>query len=183
MADVPPRQILLIRHGEKPGLLGPGVKENGVEDEHSLTVRGWQRAGALARFFCAPSDPTVACPTRIYAPPIKGKDGDHGRPHQTIVPLAAKLDVDVNDRFVLDREQELVADVLAGSGVTLISWEHKRIPRIANAILRDETTAPQAWPDDRFDLVWVFDRAADGDRYTFRQVPQLLLGGDRPDAA
>ncbi len=50
---------------------------------------------------------------------------------------------------------------------------------IANAILGNKTTAPQYWPLDRFDLVWVFDRR--GDTWTFTQVPQLLLAGDRPE--
>jgi len=177
-----PRQILVIRHGEKPSPLGRpvGIKEDGSEDHHSLTVRGWQRAGALARFFAAPPDGTMRSPTRIYAPPIEGKDGDHGRPHQTVLPLAGKLGLRVDARFGLDAEDELMADVLASDGVVLISWEHKRIPLIANAILRDETTAPQQWPDDRFDVIWVFDRV-DDEGYQFRQVPQLLLAGDRSE--
>lgn len=35
---------------------------------------------------------------------------------------------------------------------------------------------PQAWPDDRFDLVWVFER--EDEDWRFSQVPQLLLSGD-----
>jgi hypothetical protein len=50
---------------------------------------------------------------------------------------------------------------------------------IANAILGNKTSSPQYWPLDRFDLVWVFDRR--GDTWTFTQVPQLLLAGDRPE--
>src|SRR5580704_1713391 len=40
--------ILVVRHAEKPdGRLGSGVAQAGTIDKESLTVRGWQRAGAL----------------------------------------------------------------------------------------------------------------------------------------
>jgi broad specificity phosphatase PhoE len=178
----PPAKIMLIRHGEKPPPLGPpkGIKEDGREDDHSLVVRGWQRAGALAAYFCYPRDGAIVCPTKVYAPPETGKAGDHGRPYQTVSPVAAKLGTPIDVRFTLDEEPQLAADVLSRSGVVLIAWEHKRIHKIANAILGDETTAPQTWPDDRFDVVWIFDREASG-RYRFDQRPQLLLAGDRPE--
>ncbi|GAC1572392.1 MAG: hypothetical protein NVS3B7_03080 [Candidatus Elarobacter sp.] len=180
---MPPTQVLLIRHGEKPPKTGlpMGIKEDGSEDHQSLVVRGWQRAGALAPYFWAPLDPALRRPTVVFSPPIDGKDGDHGRPYQTIAAVALRLGVQPVIDHVLDRETELVADVRTREGVALIAWEHKRIPRIANALLDDETTAPQQWPDDRFDVVWVFDLDASSARYRFSQVPQLLLGGDRPD--
>jgi hypothetical protein len=178
----PPAQIYVIRHGEKPPPIGPpaGIKEDGRHDDQSLVVRGWQRAGALAAYFCYPRDGAIVCPTKVYSPPTHGKAGDHGRPYQTLCPVAAKLNVDIDDRFTLDEEEELVADVLRHAGVVLIAWEHKRIHTIANAILRDATTAPQTWPDDRFDVTWIFERGASG-TYTFDQRPQLLLAGDRPE--
>ena len=40
-------RILLIRHAEKPDGQDGGVNVDGACDEKSLTVRGWQRAGAL----------------------------------------------------------------------------------------------------------------------------------------
>jgi hypothetical protein len=178
----PPQKIMLIRHGEKPPKLGPpaGIKEDGREDDHSLVVRGWQRAGALTAYFCYPRDGAIACPNKVYAPPPHGKAGDHGRPYQTVHPVASKLNVDVDCRFTLDEEPQLVADVLRQSGVVLISWEHKRLHLIANAILGDDATTPQTWPDERFDVVWIFDRDASGG-YRFDQRPQLLLAGDRPE--
>ncbi len=178
-----PRQILLIRHGEKPPPFGPppaGIKEDGREDHHSLIVRGWQRAGALANFFGAPRDAAIQYPTCLYSPPHAGKDGDHGRPYQTLTAVAAKLGLGIVTTHALDEEQQLVADVMTCGGVVLVAWEHKRIPIIANAILGDATTAPQTWPDDRFDVVWIFDRTPVGG-YRFDQRPQLLLGGDSPD--
>jgi broad specificity phosphatase PhoE len=177
-----PEQIAIVRHGEKPPPDGrpQGIDEDGMPHDHSLVVRGWQRAGALVNFFCVPADPTLRCPTRLYSPPRHGKAGDHGRPFETLSPLAAKLGTAIDVTYGLNEEQELANRVLARAGVVLISWEHKRIPKIANAILGDDSTAPQAWPDERFDLVWVFDRQPDGG-YAFSQRPQLLLGGDRTD--
>ncbi len=181
-AGAPPRQILLIRHGEKPPPSGPpaGIKDDGREDHHSLVVRGWQRAGALAHFFRLPADAAILVPDAIFAPPLKGDDGDHGRPHQTVMPLAERLGVEIDARYGLDEEDALVAELRGRRGVVLVSWEHNRIPKIANAILGNDTTAPQAWPDDRFDLVWVFDRQPAGE-YAFSQRPQLVLGGDRAE--
>ena len=177
-----PEQIAIIRHGEKPPPGGPaqGIDEDGMPHVHSLVVRGWQRAGALANFFCVSGDPAIRCPTRLFSPPRHGKDGDHGRPFETLTPLAAKLGTAIDVTYGLGEEQELARRVLASGGVVLISWEHKRIPQIANAILGNDTTAPQAWPDERFDLVWVFDLQPGGG-YAFSQRPQLVLGGDRID--
>lgn len=176
-----PEQILIIRHAEKPALFGKphGVDIDGEPHPHSLIVRGWQRAGALVPFFCDPRTPKIKRPTRVYSPPSHGTDGDHGRPYETIVAVAAGLNVEPQTRFTLDEEEALAKHVLATSGVVLIGWEHKRIPHIVNAILGDTTTAPQSWPDDRFDVVWTLDRAAMG-AYVFSQLPQLLLAGDHP---
>ena len=181
---MPPQQILLIRHGEKPPPDGHtrGIKEDGTEDHHSLVVRGWQRAGALVPFFFESRHPELRRPTAVYSPPVRGKVADHGRPHQTVTPIAARIGVEVQCRHGVDDELELADDVRSCTGVVLISWEHKRIPKIANAFLGDSTTAPQTWPDDRFDLVWVLDLEPSGG-YRFSQVPQLLLAGDRADVA
>src|ERR687887_596933 len=44
---------MLIRHAEKPPDSPPpyGVSDDGQPDAQSLTIRGWQRAGALAALF------------------------------------------------------------------------------------------------------------------------------------
>ena len=177
-----PQQILLIRHAEKPALVGKphGVDADGEPHVQSLIVRGWQRAGALAPFFCDPRLPQLQRPTAVYSPPSHGADGDHGRPYETIVAVAGLLNVEPQTRYTLDEETALVRSVLTSEGVALIAWEHKRIPLIANAILGDTRTAPQSWPDDRFDVVWIFDRTLAG-AYRFTQLPQLLLGGDRSE--
>src|ERR1700694_3342608 len=175
-----PEQILLIRHAEKPALVGKphGIDVNGDPHPHSLIVRGWQRAGALVPFFCDPRSPQIKRPTRVYSPPSHGTEGDHGRPFETIVAVAEALNLEPQTRFTLDEEDALAKHVLATDGVILIAWEHKRIPAIANALLGNTTTVPQTWPDDCFDIVWILDRDGSG-ADAFSQLPQRLLAGDR----
>jgi hypothetical protein len=84
----------------------------------------------------------------------------------------------VDDRFGEYQEDRLVRAVerLSVSRTVLIAWSHENLPRIASALGIGSLT-PQQWPDERFDLVWVFDRTRG--RKNFVQVPQLLLAGDR----
>ena len=45
--DISALTILIIRHAENGGenWPGPGLTANGMPDEKSLVLRGWQRAG------------------------------------------------------------------------------------------------------------------------------------------
>jgi hypothetical protein len=95
------------------------------------------------------------------------------------LPLAELIQVDFNCDYFEGEEEPLVRKALSAKGTVLIAWKHRNMHVIANAILGNKTTAPQYWPLNRFDLVWVFDRR-DGS-WTFTQVPQLLLADDRPD--
>ena len=52
---------------------------------------------------------------------------------------------------------------------------------IANQLVGSRAVVPQVWPDDRFDLVWVFEPNPDAPTFRLRQVPQLLLAGDRAE--
>jgi hypothetical protein len=182
-------KIMLIRHAEKPvgdeppyGALA-GVEFNGTQSTHALIVRGWQRAGALTCLF-APTpgrlqSARLARPQFLYAA-IPGSDGDSERPYQTIVPLSQKLQLAINIDYAKGQIEPLVDAVRQCAGVVLIAWEHGEIPKVANTILGDKTTAPQKWPADRFDMVWVFDWHAKSGKYRFSQVPQCLLAGDSP---
>ena len=46
-----PTRIMIIRHAEQHEVAG--ITREGQVDPQSLTVRGWQRAGALVPFFCS----------------------------------------------------------------------------------------------------------------------------------
>jgi hypothetical protein len=175
-------RIMLIRHGEKPtdNPLSAGVGESGNQDPEELSVRGWQRAGALIRFF-APRDGVfanteLATPDSIFASGI-GHHGHSLRPQHTVLPLARALGKTLSVSRLKGEEISLVEDVLSASGIVLIAWRHEGIPAIANQILGSGKICPQIWPDDRFDLVWMLGALPDGG-WSFAQIPQLLLDGD-----
>lgn len=176
-------KIMVIRHAEKPSNHPPiyGVTLEGERESESLSVRGWQRAGALASFF-APTDgrftdPSLALPQSLYASKPTRRSGSR-RPVETITPLAEKLAIRININFPKLYPEEMLEEIFLCAGVVLVCWQQEYIPKIANYILGDRTTAPQDWPDDRFDMVWVFDRDPATARYIFKQVPQRLLMGD-----
>jgi broad specificity phosphatase PhoE len=178
------RKIMVIRHAERPSAYKSirGVTQQGVKNKEELSVRGWQRAGALARFF-APRDshfvhPALARPEFLFACKA-GPAAPSLRPQHSLLPLASLIGAELNRDYYEGQERELVQKVIAAHGTVLIAWKHNTMHVIANAILGNKTSAPQYWPLDRFDVVWVFDRR-DG-TWTFTQVPQLLLAGDRPD--
>ena len=97
---------------------------------------------------------------------------------ETITPLAEKLAIRINTNYSKLATEEMLEEVFTCAGVVLISWQQEYIPRIANNILGSKTMSPQDWPDDRYDMVWVFDRAPTSAHYSFHQVPQNLLMGD-----
>jgi len=195
--DNPPEAIYIIRHGEKPGSLRSahhkhhaphfGVDYEGAQDEHSLLPRGWQRSGALVTLFA----PAFGAPQAGLRTPATLLSPSHGDPakaavrrtYQTIQGLAEHLGLTIGTPFEVGHEPKLADTVLAsGSGVVLICWEHSHIPVIARSLPTAPGTAiPDAWPDDRYDVIWAFTLvpgAHGGARYAFSQVPQRLLAGD-----
>ncbi len=180
----PPTKIMLIRHAEKPPDSGKprGVLFDGDIDVASLTVRGWQRAGALVQLLAPANgvfvDRRLAMPGYLYAAPA-ARHGHSRRPQQTISALSEALGVVVDTRFEKGQERDLVADVMGRSGVVLICWEHQHIPDIVRAVLPD-ASAPDHWPDDRYDLVWVLDLDNATGQYAFAETQQQLLAGDLP---
>jgi len=175
-------KIMIIRHAEKPGAAGApfGVDADGNRDPEELTVRGWQRAGALVRFLSPVagqfSDQRLAKPNKIFASGV-GRHSKSKRPSHTVTPLAAFLGQTVDLGHVKGEEDSVVQAAIAASGAVLICWEHEAIPALANKIIGTAANSPQQWPGDRFDIVWVLNRPA-GASWSFHQVPQLLLSGD-----
>jgi hypothetical protein len=176
-------KIMLIRHAEKPSPFHDnyGVTPEGNHEKDSLTVRGWQRAGALVCFF-APANgsfqnSSIAQPQFLYSSKSIKHHGSR-RPFETIMPLAGKLAIEIDSDFLKDEFEQMVENALVKEGVVLICWQREYIPRIANFILGDNITAPQDWSEQRFDMVWVFDKDSKSDKYHFMQVPQNLLSGD-----
>jgi hypothetical protein len=182
-------KIMVIRHAEKPADDPPphGVDTDGDHDDESLSVRGWQRAGALAVLLAPAAGPlqnsALATPRFAFASKLD-KDSGSDRPQQTITPLIDRLDKEVMVNFDhgIGDESDLAAAAMACRGTVLISWAHSEIPAIVECLPVSKKTAgmiPEEWPDARFDLVWVFDLDPTSNEYQFSQVPQLVLSGDK----
>jgi hypothetical protein len=176
------RKIMLLRHAEKPDKDSApyGVTRQGERSKESLQVRGWERAGALITLFASPNgqfNSSLARPQFLYASkPLKRKGSR--RPIETITPLAEKLNIEINSDFSRSDFESMLEEVFSCRGVVMICWQREYIPEIARKILDDRKIAPVDWPEDRFDLIWVFDLDRSSGRYKFKQVPQKLLMGD-----
>lgn len=172
--------IMIVRHAEKPTPENEqhGARPSGKHDRHSLTVRGWVRAGGLVGLFAPqhgePKD-GLRRPDAIYA--SGHADDGSRRPVQTVTPLAKRLGLRVHRRRGLGEEEALAAKLAERGGDVLVAWHHEVIPDIVGAL--GAVDFPREWPDDRFDVVWTLTPDASG--WRFAQVPQLLLAGDRPD--
>jgi hypothetical protein len=173
---------MLVRHAEKPDRdsVPYGVTRKGERNKESLQVRGWQRAGALIGLFAPPGGQTsasLAKPQFLYASKPLRRRGSR-RPFQTIVPLGDKLGIEINIEFPRFDFEKMLEEVYLCQGVVLICWQREYIPDIALKILDDRKLAPADWPEDRYDMVWVFDLDRSSGQYGFKQVPQNLLAGD-----
>jgi hypothetical protein len=181
-----PTSISLIRHAEKQLADEPpySVSVDGVPDPESLTPRGWQRSGAIVGLFVPrpdhPDRGLFPTPAHLFASKL-GPHSHSRRPRETLQPLSERLGLPINEDFVQDDLDRLVEAILACDGDVLVAWEHKRIPLIANRLVGDPSTVPQVWPDDRYDLVWILEPETNAGLLRLRQVPQLLLAGDRPE--
>jgi len=177
-----PPLVMIIRHAEKP-VPGQahGVAVDGSPDPESLTPRGWQRAGALIGLFVPTSPrqrkPRLPAPTHLFASKV-GPGSSSKRPLETLQPLAERLNLSIDTSHLKHEVGQLASAVVAVDGVVLISWEHHLIPAIADFLMGNAVPVPQIWPDDRFDVVWIVDLTDPGHAPTFRQVHELLLGGD-----
>ena len=174
---------MLMRHAEKPNKDSEpyGVTLKGERSKESLQIRGWQRAGALTHLL-APADgrfqhPALAKPHFLYASKPLRRRGSR-RPFETITPLAEKLAIRINTNYSRSDIESLIDEVFLCKGVVLICWQREYIPQIASYILGNDETAPANWPEDRFDMIWVFDLDRSATKYRFKQVPQRLLKGD-----
>jgi len=176
-------KIMLLRHAEKPAKDSApfGVTSAGERSKESLEVRGWQRAGALANLL-APADehfenPSLAKPQFLFASkPLRRKGSK--RPIETITPLADKLALRINSNFPRNEYPGMIDEAVTCEGVVLICWQREYIPDIASYLLGDNKMAPQNWPENCYDIIWVFDLDRNAGRYNFQQVPQKLLAGD-----
>ncbi|KAJ5611684.1 hypothetical protein N7528_008789 [Penicillium herquei] len=159
--------VYLIRHGEKPA----------DPDNHELTLDGLKRAQCLRQVFGAKSGYDIEY---IMAPTMKSSNGGHGRAFKTVQPLAADLGLDV-DLHCKRKDTTCVADAIRsydGPGNILISWRHKNIGEIQEALGSHE---PVEYPNDRFDLIWTIPYPYDRITVTQSEECPGLDAKEHPD--
>jgi phosphohistidine phosphatase SixA len=179
-------RIMIIRHAEKhTSGRERGVDFEGFHAKHELTVRGWQRAGALVGFFAPPgglpAGSPISTPRSILASAAT-KASPSLRAQHTVLALAELLRIEIDTRYADGEEAAAAAAALAAPGPVLISWHHSHISKLTRLIGGHLPDCPKSWPDDCFDVVWVLDRddGASGP-WRFSQVVQRLFANDRTD--
>jgi hypothetical protein len=183
--------LLIIRHAEKPNKDGsdPGLTIDGTQDDKSLVIRGWQRAGAWAALFGArPEGNDYPQPGIIYAADpnqdnnLASPDLDPSKcPFETVKPLSDRLQLEPVTRWAVGQEAELVSEITKLTGVVLVCWEHKHIASCILPLIANHQTLPglpSKWEGARFDVVLRFDRVMADAPWSFRQLFPLLLAGD-----
>ena len=173
-------KLILIRHAEKPDDAGRqnGLDASGRPDPRGLTVRGWQRAGALVRWLAPRSGvsghPHLARPDAILAvAPHPWSE----RATLTIQPLAALMKLTVNQALAAEDVDGLLRALAGVDGVALACWRHNSMGAVAHALCPQMLPVPD-WDVHCFDQAWVFDKSATG--WSMTRVAQELLPGDSP---
>jgi len=164
-----PRQVLLIRHAEKPP-----EEANSVD----LTPEGKKRAEALHLLFEASQKRPNPFPTPDFIFAAKNTERSQ-RPLQTVTPLANKLKRAIVSDYKTEDFPRLVNNIFqnpkyAGKTI-LICWRHSKIPQLAHEF--QAATAPDTWQKAVFDRVWQITFDEQG-KATYRDLPQQLLAGD-----
>lgn len=177
------RKVMIVRHAEKPAKHGgpSGVTLYGERDDHDLTPRGWQRAGALVTLFAPRSGRKVLGvierPNAIYAAGVDAASRSR-RSQLTVEPTAEALEppLILVTTHCPGEEAKVARQIEASSEeVCLICWEHKRIKDLVHEITKGAIKAPH-WNRTRFDVTFVLSKASGG--WQFEEVPQMLLSRD-----
>ena len=178
-----PQVVMFIRHGEKPNDDGPphGIDHHGERDPHSLSVRGWTRAGGIAGLYaCLPNatQPQLVVPQRIVA--TKSTDDYRSkREVNTATPVAHRLGLTIDTDYDHDHTAELCASILDDARPTLVVWHHGSMADLTQAFpISNRADVPAKWPADRFDLIWLLTRASEGEDFHFSVGYQEILDGD-----
>jgi broad specificity phosphatase PhoE len=175
--------VLIIRHAEKPDSGKEfGVDQHGRPSDHGLVPRGWSRAGALAvRLSSAGgADDLLTRPSRVFAA-IPTHDNRSHRCVDTARPIADRLGCQLGADYARGDEQKLVQKILESSQPALIVWDHGHIPELLRRFpLVNAKDVPEAWPEDRFDLIALLQPTDQG--YHLSWQPQDVLAGDSPTA-
>jgi hypothetical protein len=163
-----PAQIILLRHGEKPG----------DETDVHLSSRGERRARALGEKLNRPSTLLSNAPlAALYATKVTSHDHSH-RTAETLAPLARATGLAVQTPCHSGEYAALARLVLADSScqgkTVVICWVHHNLAQLAEAL--GVKPPPSPWNDKVFDRFWVIT-FSEG-HASLRDLPQHLLKGD-----
>jgi broad specificity phosphatase PhoE len=168
-AQAQPRQVLIIRHAERPD-----------GDSVHLSPEGQKRAEALPGLFTKRANRPDPFPSPDFIFATK-KSSHSNRPVETVRPLARALNLDSDDRFKGDETDRLAAELLtnpryAGKTV-LVCWHHGMVPELARQLKAEDV--PDQWKPSAFDRVWVITYK-DG-KGKLKKLHQGLMSGDEKD--
>ena len=162
--------VLIIRHAEKPAQ-GSG-----------LSARGQQRSEAYASYFDPLQlDGMPLRPQRLIATRDSNKSM---RPRLSLVPLAARLGLPIEQPWADAQVDKLVKSIGKGNqaSVVLIAWHHGHIDKLIDAFGGNAKTLQgrKSWPGDVYNWLVVlhFDDRGRLDPSESRVVQEHLLPGD-----
>jgi hypothetical protein len=160
----PPATILIVRHAEKL-----------TDGRIDLSSVGFERAKLMPKLFLpAGVRPDLPMPQVLFATHLSAHSN---RPVETVTPLAAALDLPIDDSFLNDDYAGLAAALLSGKyagKVVLVAWHHGKIPQLATALGATPPYTP--WPDQQFDRIWRIDYA--NGKATLRDLAYAIMPGD-----
>lgn len=135
-----PARILLMRHAEKTG---------DMTDFH-LSAAGKARAQKLTDYIPR----TFGKPDAIFA---AARSRRSTRSIETVEPLAASLGLAIQDH-IEDQDYAELAELLANDGsyqgaLVVISWQHGKLPELAEALGAPPGSYPDPWPEETFNLI------------------------------
>ncbi len=197
MSSRGPKEVLIIRHGEK---LGDPTDD--AEGGPNLSIRGSARAAALPSLFVPAAPAELSCAldrngkhfkANYVATKMSGQaprfptpeflfatkaSAQSNRPVETITPLSAALNMDYDHQYDDADYAKLADHVLTHSKyqdkILLICWHHGHIQKLAAAL---HVNNPPKWPGGNvFDRVWNISYSKD--TASLKDRPQMLLYGD-----
>ena len=161
-----PKNVILIRHGEK------------IPGENHLDLKGFERAEALSYYFSGTplyNNPPIS---HIFAAGLKAADSSV-RPLQTCTPIANHYDLPLNIDFKNDETKKIARELLTNpkydKSTVLICWGHGHIRPIVQALGAED---PGFWEDDIYDQVYLVT-FEEGKNPKLQKILQKLMFGDR----
>ena len=163
---MPPKEIVILRHGEKPG----DPSQDKLGEDPNLSPRGYARAAALA--YLLPEQ--FGNPGYLFA---TDNSDSSNRPVETITPLANKLGLSIDHKFsdkhYADLAKLLLTSTYSGQFL-VVCWHHGTIPALATAL--GVLNVPSHWPGSVFDRYWQI--TFPNGQATLANLPQQVLYGD-----